>query len=173
MNQEVSGVIHDARNLIKHPQSWIGCFALSKDSEERDLWEIEELEKADRLSICGAIDVAAHRRGHKVHGHGYGKTVTDKVVMFMYPLIWKAITAPFPFPSDLYEDLAEGGSFLYEEYGYFNEEADHPTVMKALNLALAHAYCKTAPRLPAPQAAAVHAFGELAEENKRKGITPP
>ena len=51
----------------------------------------------------GALDLAAHRRK-------YPKAVMDAVVSFLYPLAWQHITTPYPFPHELYEDLAEGGS---------------------------------------------------------------
>ena len=173
MIEETRSIIQEVRKLLRTPESWINCFPLSVDKDGEWIWEIDELEKADKLSICGAIDLAAHRRGHKVDGSGYGKSATDQVVKFLYPLVWKRITTPFPSPKELYEDLEDGGSFLYEEFGYFNEDENttHQVILEVLNVALAHLYCKTRPQLPPPHAATAHAFNALAEENKRKGIT--
>lgn len=160
MQTEVRQVIEDARTLIGNPEAWVGCFALALDADGCDVWEVADLEKVDRLSIMGAVDLAAHRRG-------YGRKVTDAVVSFLYPLAWKYIHAPYPFPHELYEDLQEGGSFMYEEFGYFNDQTGrtHGEVMEVLNLALAHGYAKTIPSLPTPNDAVRRSFMELSVEN--------
>ena len=161
MKPEVMQVIDDARQLLIQPESWIGCFALSQDANGKDVWDVPDLEKADRLSLMGALDLAAHRRK-------YPKAVMDAVVSFLYPLAWQHITTPYPFPHELYEDLAEGGSFMYEEFGYFNDQdgRTHAEVMEVLNTALAHGYAKTIPSLPTANDAVKRSFTELSAENK-------
>ena len=165
MQPEVMQVIEDARQLLIRPESWINCFALSQDTDGEDVWAVEDLEDVDRLSLCGALDLATHRRG-------YGKKISDAVVSFLYPICWKHISVPYPYPHELYADLAEGGSFMYEEFGYFNDQdgRTHGEVIGVLNTALAYGYTKTMPSLPTPRDAEVRAFTELAEDNKRKGI---
>lgn len=76
MQPEVMHVIEDARQLLIRPESWIDCFALSQDADGEDVWEVEDLEDVDRLSLCGALDLAAHRRK-------YPKAVSDAVVSFL------------------------------------------------------------------------------------------
>ena len=161
MQPEVMQVIEDARQLLIRPESWIDCFALSQDADGEDVWAVEDLEDVDRLSLCGALDLAAYRRK-------YPKTVMDAVVSFLYPICWQHISVPYPYPHELYADLAEGGSFMYEEFGYFNDQAGrtHAEVIGVLNTALAHGYAKTIPTLPTENDAALHAFKELSAENK-------
>ena len=161
MKPEVMQVIDDARQLLIQPESWIGCFALSQDANGKDVWDVPDLEKADRLSLMGALDLAAHRRN-------YPKSVSDAVVLFLYPLCWQHISVPYPFPHGLIENLAEGGSFMYEEFGYFNahDGRTHAEVMELLNTALAHGYAKTIPSLPTPDDAVERSFTELSAENK-------
>ena len=161
MKPEVMQVIDDARQLLIQPESWIGCFALSQDANGKDVWDVPDLEKADRLSLMGALDLAAHRRK-------YPKSVSDAVVSFLYPLCWQHITTPYPFPHELIEDLAEGGNFMYEEFGYFNDQdgRTHAEVMEVLNTALAHGYAKTIPSLPTANDAVKRSFTELSAENK-------
>ena len=79
---------------------------------------------------------------------------------------------PYPYPHELYADLAEGGHFIYEEFGYFNDQdgRTHAEVIGVLNTALAYGYTQTIPSLPTPRDAEVRAFTELAENNKHKGI---
>ena len=165
MQPEVMHVIEDARQLLIRPESWIDCFALSQDADGEDVWEVEDLKDVDRLSLCGALDLAAHRRK-------YPKAVSDAAVSFLYPICWQHISAPYPFPHELYADLAEGGSFMYEELGYFNDQdgRTHAEVIGVLNTALAYGYAQTIPSLPPPRDAEVRAFTELVEDNKRKGI---
>ena len=165
MKPEVMQVIEEARQLLIRPESWIDCFALSQDADGEDVWEIEDLEDVNRLSLCGALDLAAHRRG-------YDRKVSDAVVSFLYPICWQHISVPYPYPHELYADLAEGGHFIYEEFGYFNDQdgRTHAEVLGVLNTALAYGYTQTIPSLPTPRDAEVRAFTELAEDNKRKGI---
>ena len=161
MKPEVMQVIKDARQLLIQLESWIDCFALSQDSDGEDVWEIEDLEDVDRLSLMGALDLAAHRRK-------YPKKVMDAVVSFLYPLAWQHIAMPYPFPHELYEDLAEGGNFMYEEFGYFNDQEGrtHAQVIGVLNTALAYGYAKISPSLPTPNDAVKHSFTELSAENR-------
>ena len=165
MKPEVMHVIEDARQLLIKPESWINCFALSQDADGEDVWEVEDLEDVDRLSLCGALDLAAHRRK-------YPKSVSDAVVSFLYPICWEHILAPYPYPHELCESHADGDHYLYEELGYFNDEEGrtHAEVMQVLNVALAYGYTKTLPTLPTPDKAMIRAFSGLMEENKRKGI---
>ena len=160
MQPEVMQVIDDARQLLIKPDSWIDCFALALDADGEDVWEIEDLEDVDRLSLMGALDLASHRRK-------YPKAVMDGVVAFLYPLAWRHIHAPYPFPHELYDDLKEGGNFIYEEFGYFNDQdgRTHAEVMQVLNTALAHGYAKTIPSLPTENDAVIRSFTELSAEN--------
>lgn len=163
MKPEVMQIIEDARQLLIEPDSWIRCFALSQSADGEDVWEIEDLENLDRLSFIGALDLAAHRRR-------YPKAVMDAVVRFVYPIVWQHISVPYLAPHELIEDLDEGGNFIYEELGYFNEQESrtHDEVIAVLNTALAFGYSKTLPMLPPPHEAAQRAWRELAKENKRR-----
>ena len=161
MQPEAMQVIDNARQLLSKPESWIGCFALSQDSDGEDVWEISGLEDVDQLSLMGALDLAAHRRK-------YPKAIMDAVVKFLYPLAWRQISVPYPFPHELYDDLREGGSFMYEEFGYYNDEdgRTHAEVLGVLNMALAFGYARISPSLPTPNDAAKHSFEELSAENR-------
>lgn len=163
MKPEVMQIISDARQLLIEPESWIRCFALSLDSDGDEVWEVADLENVDRLSFCGALDLAAHRRQ-------YPKAVMDAVVRFVYPIVWQHISVPYLAPHELIEDLDEGGNFIYEELGYFNEQDSrtHDEVLSVLNTALAFGYTKTLPTLPTPQDAAQRAWRELAWNRQAK-----
>jgi len=167
MKPEVMQVVSDARQILIHPESWINCFALSEDSDG-EIWEPAELVTMDRLSLVGALELAAYKRK-------YPREVMDTVIAFLYPLCWKQILAPYPYPHEILEDLTEGGHFAYEELGYFNDQdgRTHAEVVGVLNTALAHGYAKTIPSLPTERQAMLDAFTGLMEENKRKGVTPP
>ena len=160
MQPEVMQVIDDARQMLINPDSWIDCFALALDADGEDVWEVEDLEDADRLSLMGTLDLAAHRRK-------YPKAISDAVVSFLYPLCWQHINTPYPFPHELIEDIAEGGNFIYEEFGYFNDQdgRTYAEVMQVLNTGLAHGYAKTIPSLPSPNDAVERSFAELSAEN--------
>ena len=164
MKPEVMQVITDARQILMNPEAWTDCFALALDAEGYDVWDIEHLEGM-RLSLCGALDLASHRRG-------YDKAVMDAVVSFLYPITWKHILAPYPYPHELMESHAEGDHYLYEELGYFNDQdgRTHAEVMQVLNTALVHGYTKTLPKLPSHREAMTTAFTGLMQENKQKGI---
>lgn len=165
MKPEVMQVVSDARQLLIHPESWINCFALSEDSDG-EIWSAAELVTMDRLSLVGALELAGYKRK-------YPREVMDAVIAFLYPLCWKQILAPYPYPHEILEDLTEGsGTFGYEELGYFNDQdgRTHAEVVGVLNTALAHCYANTQPSLPDPSDAMTIAFTGLIEENKRKGI---
>ena len=161
MQTEVMQVIDDARQLLK-PSRWTNCFAIAQDTEGNDVWEVEEIESTDLLSLCGAIELATHRRG-------YDKAVSDAVVLFLYPIVWKHISVPYPYPSELIEShYNDATCYLYEEFGYFNDRdgRTYAEVVGVLNTALAFGYTKTLPALPQPRECAIRAFTELSESNR-------
>ena len=165
---QIYAVIADARQILKDPESWTDCFALGRD-DGHDVWDAEDLDRAYRddapvqMSLCGALELASHRRK-------YRKSVVGAVVAILYPICWSRILAPYPYPHELMESHAEGDHYLYEELGYFNDQEGrtHAEVIGVLNSALAHLYAKSIPSLPTPSDAMVRAFAGLAEENKRK-----
>jgi len=167
MNPEVIQVVSDARQLLIHPESWINCFALGIDADADphtgdEVWDVSELEEHNcKLSLMGALELAAHRRK-------YPKAIMDAVVKFLYPLAWRQISVPYPFPHQLYDDLREGGHFMYEEFGYYNDEDSrtHAEVIGVLNMALGYGYARVIPSLPMPNDAAKHSFEELSAENR-------
>ena len=173
MKDEVMQVIDDARQLLIKPEAWTNCFGLGQDTDgvtTWDVWQPEDLDsdflyddKYIKMSLCGALELAAHRRK-------YPKAVMDAVVLFLYPLAWKQILAPYPYPHELIESHTDGDHYLYEELGYFNESRTHAEVVGLLNTALAHIYAKTIPSLPTQRQAMLDAFVGLMEENKRKSI---
>ena len=165
MKPEVMQVIEDAKQILTNPEAWTNCFALALDAEGYDVWDIEHLEGM-RLSVVGALELASHRRG-------YDSSVMDAVVAFLYPVAWKHILAPYPYPHELMESHAEGDThYLYEELGYFNDADSriHEDIIDLLDTALAYAYAKVLPVLPSHREAMTTAFSGLMQENKQKGI---
>ena len=164
MKPEVMQVITDARQILAQPDAWTNCFALALDEEDFEVWEVEHVDGL-RLSLVGALELASHRRG-------YDPSVMDAVVAFLYPVAWKHILAPYPYPHELMESHAEGDHYLYEELGYFNSEGSriHEDIVDLLDTALAYAYAKTLPVLPSHSKAMMQAFTGLMQENKQKGI---
>ena len=98
--------------LIK-PESWIDCFALALDADGEDVWEIEDLEDVDRLSLMGALDLAAHRRK-------YPKAVMDAVVVVSVSVGMATHSARrIHSLMSCMMILKEGGNFIYEEFRLF------------------------------------------------------
>ena len=163
MKPEMMQVILDARQILAEPDAWTNCFALALDEQDFEVWEVEHVDGL-RLSVVGALDLASHRRG-------YDDSVMDAVVAFLYPVAWKHILAPYPYPHELMESHAEGDThYLYEELGYFNDADSriHEDIIDLLDTALAYAYAKVIPVLPSDREAMMTAFTGLMKDNNQR-----